>query len=190
MRLFAELKRLAQALSRFPGQWAVCGGVAASLYREKARFTDDIDIAVVNSGPVSAEELATQVIRDLGYKAHKGFISENSSQVFAMVCARGTEDDRFVGLDFLLPVQCWVDEAVHYAQKNLIDYGFARLPTITPESLIVAKIVALNSNPERLQDLDDVIEIFKQGGLQKDYIRKQLAIHNVRVPTSISDLLG
>lgn len=189
MRLFSELKRAAQILSRYPSQWAICGGVAASLYRESARFTDDIDFAVVDSEALTALDLARKVIGELGYKEYKGFIpDENNQQIFGLLCARDSADDRFVGLDFLLPAQCWVSDAVNYAQANIIDYGFDKLPTITPESLIVSKIIALNSNPERLQDIDDINEIVRVARLDMKFIQNQLQSYRIKIPPAVAKL--
>ena len=55
MKIFDELVRAGKLLSEYPGQWAVCGGVAASIYRSRARFTDDIDFALIDTARISAE---------------------------------------------------------------------------------------------------------------------------------------
>ncbi len=192
MKLFEVLKQTALLLLEHPGQWAVCGGVAASIYRRKARFTDDIDFALIDSPAMSAENLAGTILRRLGYGEYIGFVPDpenNNQQLRALICARTQEDQRFAGIDFLLPVQRWIPEAVALAQFNSIDYGFAELPTVTPESLILAKLIALSGSPDRYQDLDDIQEILKSVPLKLDYLEAQIALHNLKVPSNILALI-
>ena len=192
MKLFDELKRATELLHQHRGQWALCGGVAASIYRNKPRFTDDIDFALIDSEKYPAETLATEVIKKLGYKEYIGFVPDpkiDGQQLRGLICARGTNDERFVGFDFLLPVQFWVTEAVTVAQSNLIDFGFAKLPTITPESLILAKLVAATSSPNRYQDLDDIKEIAASVAIDIDYLKAQIAKHGIQITPSLLQLV-
>ncbi len=177
MGIFSELKRVIKFLDNYPGQWAVCGGVAASIYRERPRFTDDIDFALVDNDSLSARDLALKVISDLGYRDYHGFIPDplqKGRQINALICARSIDDKKFEGFDFLLPIQSWIDHAVSLAQNNMIDFGFAKLPTVTPEYLILAKMIALNSNAERHQDIDDIKEIIKSNPIDYSFIREQI----------------
>lgn len=192
MKLFSELKRAAEILSAYPGQWAICGGVAASIYRSKPRFTDDIYFAVIDSDTIQAEDLASQVISKLGYREYWEFIPdpmEPTKQLKGLLCARLHESERFVGLDFLLPTQSWVHSAVQFATHNLIDYGFAKLPTVTPESLIVAKAIALSSIEERLQDEDDIRELLKDKSIDLSYVRAELVRLNVSISAKVHSLI-
>jgi len=191
VKIFAELKRTTKLLNEYQGQWALCGGVAASIYREKARFTDDIDFALVDSPNTSAVKLASKIIGQLGYKEYKGFVpdAKNGQQILGLVCARDEEDKRFAGLDFLLPVQAWVQDAVEIAQNNLISYGFAELPTITPECLILAKLTALISNPERYQDLDDITEILKTCSTDQEYLAQKIKEYNLVLTPKLASMI-
>ena len=176
MKLFSELQKITKLLNNYPNQWAICGGIAASIYRETARYTDDIDIALINSDNLSAKDLASKIISELGYKEYEGFIPDPftpNKQLKALLCAKN-DNERFTGFDFLLPVQFWIPEAVKLAQENKIDYGFSSLATITPESLIFAKLIALNSNPNRYQDIDDIKAIIKSNKINFDYIQQQI----------------
>ena len=74
MKLYDELKRAGTLLLEYPGQWAICGGIAASIYRSHPRYTDDIDFAVIDSETISAKDLACKIINQLGYKEYLGFI--------------------------------------------------------------------------------------------------------------------
>ena len=193
MRLLLELKRTCAILENYPGQWAICGGIAASLYREKPRFTDDIDFAVVDSAIISGKDLAMKVISELGFKEYFGFIPgliDKSDQILGLVCARDIGDERFLGIDFLLPVQFWIKDGVKYAQSNLIDYGFAKLPTVTPESLVLAKLLALHSNPERLQDLDDIQELIKSSNLDFEFILRQVKNNIPNLSINLRNLIS
>lgn len=173
MKLFSELQRVTKLLEEFPGQWAICGGIAASIYRSKARYTDDIDFALIDSTTISATSLAEKVIKELGYKEHIGFVPDPlnpGKQLQALLCAIDNDTEKFRGFDFLLPSQTWVTDAVKLAQKNLVDFGFAKIPTVTQESLIFAKLIALNSTPERYQDLDDIKDILKSNAIDLRFL--------------------
>lgn len=193
MKLFDELKRATSYLGDFPRQWALCGGVAASIYRSKARFTDDIDFALIDSPDIAAGDLARQVIQKMGYRDYLGFIPDPrdvTKQLQGLICARESADERFVGLDFLLPVQCWVNDAVAIAQSNLIDFGFAKLPTIVPEDLIVAKLIAVTNSPDRFQDLDDIKEIVQSVSVDISRIRQQISKYSIKIEPGLLKLLG
>ena len=177
MKLYDELKRSATLLSEYPGQWAVCGGIAASIYRVRPRYTDDIDFAVIDSERISAKDLACKIINQLGYKEYLDFVPDSQSpteQVNGLVCARDQNNERFKGFDFLLPNQIWVQEAVMSAQDNFIDYGFASLPTITAENLVFAKLIAINNSPERYQDMHDIKEILAEQDIYLESIKKKI----------------
>ncbi len=192
MKLLNELERVTAVLSRYPAQWAICGGIAASIYRERARFTDDIDFAVVDSEIISASRLASEILSELNYhERHEIAVHDVAAgdRIVAKVCGRNVNDRGSIGVDFMFPAQFWVADAVRYAQHNCIDYGFARLPTITPESLLVAKLFSLTSNPERPQDLDDIQEIIKAGDVHLGWVRSQVDHHSVKLPSALRKLV-
>lgn len=188
MKLFSELKRVAGALEKFKGSWALCGGVVASIYRETPRFTHDIDIAVVDRKNQSAEELATEVLKLLKYDPILGFVGDlTGHQEKALICGRIAEDSLFIGVDFLLPVFPWVKDAVFRAQSNLIDYGFSKLPTITVEDLLIAKISALQFK-SRAQDIDDVESLLSHWtNIDIGYVLGQFKKLNITPPDWIRD---
>lgn len=185
MKLFSELKRVASSMSAYPGAWALCGGVVASIYRQSPRFTADVDIAVVAWGGQTPEEIASQVLLSLGYQPIAGFIPNLSSgpdEPHALICGRAEGDDRFIGIDFLLPTFTWVPAAVARAQQNMVDYGFSKLPTVTVEDLLIAKLQAL-PNSERTQDLDDIRSILLEWkNLDQVYLKQQLVRLGVSTP--------
>lgn len=82
-------------------------------------------------------------------------------------------------VDVLLPELPWVKVAVERAQANLIDLGFAFVPVITPDDLIVAKCFSVRNSPDRFKDLDDLKE------LDIDYLREKLATFNLEIPDQV-----
>lgn len=171
MQIFSELQRLAKHLDRWPGSWALCGGVVASIYRDTPRFTGDIDVALIDLGSTAATQIATTILSEMGYPPVLGFIPDplgGGEQRNALLCGRGTNNERFVGVDFLLPIFPWVPKAVERAQSNLIDYGFQSLPTVTPEDLFLAKLNAIQTSASRPQDIDD-LQSMMRANLHIDY---------------------
>ncbi|MDC0358458.1 nucleotidyl transferase AbiEii/AbiGii toxin family protein [Oligoflexia bacterium] len=189
MKIFSQLKLLSKHLETFEGSWALCDGVVASIYRKSPRFTNDIDIALVDQGDLPARQIAERVLCEMGYEPMVGFVPHpagGSDQCHGLICCRINEPESFVGIDFLLPVFPWIPKAVLRAQANQVDYGFARLPTITVEDLILAKINALASPQERIQDLDDVQSILSERReIDADYIFKESSAMQMSIPDSI-----
>ena len=162
MKIFQSLKRVTSLLEPFSGSWAVCGGVAACIYRDVPRFTGDIDIALVDSPAKAAGDIARDVLKGLGYSPQYGFVNDKDGHLLpgqALVVGREIEPSSYLGVDFLLPILPWVQAAVTRAQCNLLDYGFDKLPTITPEDLCIAKVYAMCGTPERGVDRDDVLSM-------------------------------
>ena len=81
MKLFSNLKRTAQILNRSPGCWAVCGGIAACVYRTTPRFTGDIDIALIDFVGCPAKGIAEDVAREIGYSPIAQWITDNQGEV-------------------------------------------------------------------------------------------------------------
>ena len=189
MKLLQALKELFSLLESFHGSWAVCGGIAATVYRETPRFTGDIDIAIVGREPLSAIHIAEAVLRRLNYSPMAGFIADregNLGNQQALVIGRETTSETFLGVDFLLPVIPWVSNAVVRAQSNILDYGFVSAPTITVEDLIIAKLYALKDSPERISDQDDIDAILRGNNrFDLNYLQQQAAFHRLTLPATL-----
>ncbi len=182
MKIYQKLKELFVALEPHRGSWIVCGGVAASIYRDLPRFTGDIDIAVTDQSAGTALHVAESVLKQLGYQPVAGFIPGKKEQ--ALVVGRESGAELFLGVDFLLPSNPWVDDAVRRGQSNLLDYGFVSAPTITVEDLYLAKVLAHQENKDRVLDRDDVESIFRAGHtLDLDYVRAGAAKLKIILPT-------
>jgi len=186
MQIFTELQRLVQYLKPWDGSWALCGGVVATVYRDTPRFTGDIDVAVVDTSSSTAEEIATSVLKEMGYTPKFGFVpdpGEGKGQKKALICGRAINSERFVGVDFLLPIFPWVQNSVERARSNLLDYGFAKIPAITVEDLILAKLNAIQSKEHRATDVDDIKSVLNSNlKIDKPYIERQAALMNFAVP--------
>ncbi len=182
MKIYQKLKELFVALEPYRGSWIVCGGVAASIYRDMPRFTGDIDIAVIDHDSGTALQIAEAVLKQIGYQPVAGFIPGNTEQ--ALVVGRENGAEIFLGVDFLLPSNPWVDDAVRRGQSNLLDYGFMSAPTITVEDLYLAKVLAHQENEDRALDRDDIESMFRAGHtLDLDYVRAGAAKLQIKLPT-------
>jgi hypothetical protein len=184
------LKKTVAALSELPCRFCLVGGHAASLYRSQERFTKDVDFALVADAKGKSRAIASQAIEKLGMKPVAGFMvlgdTEKSQRALCMVTSEPPASELTGLVDILLPEVPWVIDAVGRAQDNLIDLGFAKVPVITAEDLILAKCYAVRNSPDRFQDLDDLKQLFKDvQDLDTDYLRRRLVELKLTIPEHI-----
>ena len=184
------LKKTVAALSELPCRFCLVGGHAASLYRSQERFTKDVDFALVADAKGKSRAIASQAIEKLGMKPVAGFMvlgdTEKSQRALCMVTSEPPASELTGLVDILLPELPWVIDAVGRAQDNLIDLGFAKVPVITAEDLILAKCYAVRNCPDRFQDLDDLNQLFKDvQDLDTDYLRRRLVELKLTIPEHI-----
>jgi hypothetical protein len=184
------LKKTVAALSELPCRFCLVGGHAASLYRSQERFTKDVDFALVADAKGKSRAIASQAIEKLGMKPVAGFMvlgdTEKSQRALCMVTSEPPASELTGLVDILLPELPWVIDAVGRAQDNLIDLGFAKVPVITAEDLILAKCYAVRNSPDRFQDLDDLKQLFKDvKDLDTDYLRRRLVELKLTIPEHI-----
>lgn len=164
-------------------------GLAASLYRDTPRLTTDVDIALAANPLQDPQIVAERLIREVGYVPALGWIDTSrlgEQAPVVMVIGRKPDDDFSSTRDILLPALPWVSGAVERAQFNRIDFGFARIPTITPEDLIIAKVCALKAEPDRFQDLDDIKAILaRRDDLDFLYITEGFARLSLSLPRAL-----
>ena len=194
--LLKLLKDVAEELQRETIPFAICGGLAASFYRARPRLTNDVDFAISGSGAQSIEVLkvaACSLLERLKLKTSLGLIANYSATPDSRIglIIGQTSPDTFDGtVDLLLPVLPWVDQAVKRGQANLIDYGFSRLPTVTPEDLIIAKAFTLGINPDRYTDLDDIQSICgSKTKLDLLYLATEFERFNLTLPLSLDSVI-
>lgn len=159
---FKLLQPICEALAARKISFSICGGIAASFYRLRPRFTNDIDIAIAGSSAEESQAEAIKLLESLGLKTSLGWIEDRRGALTspaALVIGQEKKDSFEGSIDILLPLFPWVNQAVSRGQHNLIDFGFARLPVITPEDLIIAKAFAVNMEQNRFTDLDDIQSI-------------------------------
>ena len=147
--------------------FAVAGGFAANLYRADLRLTQDVDFVLLSSE--KELEAAKALIEKLGLKV--GVVREAElagGPLFAIkskstkpyiVGGRPADNPRGPGIDILLNTFPWVEEATLRAQDHQVDFGFGKLPTLTVEDVIIAKLWALQASQIRAKDLDDLQSI-------------------------------
>jgi len=175
MTPLALLKLVTSELVNTEYQFALAGGLAASVYRDRPRLTNDVDLAFMASDGSCSRELAESVIKRMGLDPSVGWIVDSQGALasgIALVVGRFPGDVSQPTLDLLLPILPWVPLAIERAKYNKLDYGFGLIPTITPEDLILSKAFALQLSPDRLQDLDDIRSIFAgDNELDLEYLR-------------------
>ena len=193
------LRRTVAALSELPCRFCLVGGHAASLYRSQERFTKDVDFALVADAKGKSRAIASQAIKKIGMKPVAGFMvlgdTARSQRALCMVTSEPPASELTGMVDILLPEVPWVLEAVGRAQDNLIDLGFAKVPVITAEDLILAKCYAVRNSPDRFQDLDDLKQLFQDvRDLDTDYLRRRFVALKLTIPEQIRqfapDVLG
>lgn len=191
--LLELLKDTTEALQREAITFAVCGGLAASFYRERPRLTNDVNLAISGQSIEQLKIAAYSLLEGLKLKASFGWIAGSettlNSPIDLVIGQLGAET--FDGtVDLLLPILPWIDQAVTRGQMNLIDYGFARLPTVTPEDLILAKAFALTINPDRYTDLDDIQSICRsKTELDLLYLATEFERFKLTLPSSLDAAL-
>ena len=184
------MKQIVSALRKEDCQFCLIGGHAASLYRSQERFTKDVDFALVASPPDKSRLVAARAIKAIGLTPVMGFIppgpGERTRKSVCMVTSSPSEGSLTGLVDILLPEVPWVQVAVERSQANMIDLGFATVPVITPEDLIVAKSYSVRNSPDRFQDLDDLKELLTNvKELDLDYIRRRLAEFSLVIPEQV-----
>lgn len=158
------LKLVHERLEKYRESFAVAGGLAASFYRVQPRLTNDVDLAFSFQSEAKSRQAATKIIKSLGFNSALGWIDDPTGKLkkrLPLLIGRPDKNELESTIDFLLPAFPWVKGAIARAQHNCIDYGFDKIPTLTPEDLIIAKAFALGISPNRFQDLDDIQSIFK-----------------------------
>lgn len=195
--MITPLKLLKAAVKKLEKQgvgYCLIGGHAASLYRSQERFTKDVDFAICADPPSDSRKQAELVVSGIGLIPMVGFIAASASEPkrrsICMVTSVPEAGESKGLIDILLPDLPWVPIAVERAQHNRLDLGFAAVPVITPEDLIIAKCYSLRNAPDRFQDLDDLKEIFLSvRNLDRDYLESSLEALELVVPRQVERFL-
>lgn len=156
-----QLKKLIKTLEVRNLEYALCGGLVASIYRNEIRTTQDIDIAVIINSSRAKEiieelKLKFNFIRKADIEGGPLFAIKKQNTPVCIVIGRGAG----IGIDILLPEIPWVQQAITRAQNNLTKFGTSKIPTLTIEDLILSKVYSFQNNQNRFKDLDDLQSIF------------------------------
>lgn len=137
---------------------ALCGGLAANLYRDELRTTIDIDLYLVSSAPQLVS--LARAFEERGWTAHPAW---RQAELLRL------ERDDLPRVDLLIASTDFERDAVQHASRALIAGRDIRV--LTPEDLIVFKLVA-----GRLRDYEDVAAVLNARGGEIDirYVRRWL----------------
>jgi hypothetical protein len=163
MKPLKLLEIISAELNSSACSYVLCGGLAASLYRDRPRLTNDVDIAISLGEYDESKEFALSILKQLGAKTSLGWIpglKERKINTMALVIGQFDQHDYEATIDILLPNLPWVENAIERGSNHKIDFKFSVVPTITIEDLILAKLFALSIEPDRFQDIDDLKSIF------------------------------
>ena len=187
------LQAVSAKLEPYRGNYCVAGGFAASFYRKQPRITNDVDIALCLGSYQESLAIAEKVVSSLRFRSTLGWIADSEKHLdksAALLIGKPGRDEFESTIDFLLPSFPWLKSAVRRSQDNQIDYGFGRLPTITPEDLLLAKFFALSIEANRFQDMDDVQAILSANNqLDFIYLLQEFERLKLEVPKSLEGLL-
>ena len=197
MNLEKFLKDVVQHLEKENIQFALAGGLVASLYRAEKRLTNDLDFLLFSKAHTQAQaekiikhfKLTPHAITKAQLEGGPMFAIKRKSTPTFMIVGRGEEKDDQIGLDFILPTMPWFAKAMLRAKLNCIDFGFAKIPCLTVEDVIIAKIYAAQ-NPVRFKDLDDLQSIFAaQHALDLDYLVGELKKYDLTLSQALQSIL-
>ena len=187
-----QLERSVSILEKHHLSYAIAGGMAASVYRDEPRLTKDVDFVI--SGEGDLVELSKKMLAELGLKAHPmrkadldgGPLFAIKRKNTAVMVLLGRDENKIdPGVDFLLPENAWVPRALERAEQNVLDWGFKKLPTLTVEDVIIAKLIA-SKNKDREQDILDLRGIFKaKHDLDFTYIIARMKEFRLTLPSSV-----
>lgn len=129
-------------------RWALLGGVAANLYRDRPRLTEDVDV-VLEVGRDRWPALADALHAD-------GWALQPGEAYPDVVLLR--RPDR-LPVDVLIAKTEYQRVALDRAKARELGGGRPAVPVLTPEDIVIHKLIA-----GRLTDLDDVERILGTTG--------------------------
>ncbi len=196
---FEELFR--KALARVEEEkirYALAGGLAVSVYSKEIRTTNDVNLLLwaesktkeIAERIITAFGLTASIVRKADLEGGPLFAIKRKSTPPYIVVGRKPGDTKEPGLDFILPEMPWFHSALDRAQKNRIDFGIAKIPTLTVEDVIIAKFYSASKDAKRFNDLNDLKSILEAGHqLDFSYLAAQMKALAIRVPRLIEDLV-
>lgn len=191
-------EKTVELLHREKCEFAICGGVAAMVYRQEVRFTGDIDILL--SAPSSPGDLAKRIIEDFRLTAQvvrqsqliRAPAMNKKQSPIAVIIGRHPTDKNAPGLDFLLPIFPWATAALSRAQHNVLVVHGVNAPFLTAEDVLLAKFTALDSDSgtRRERDWGDITSILGSGRtIDFAYVAGELDRLKLSIPRDLEKAL-
>lgn len=198
MNLIEFFKDVVKVLQKSSVDYALAGGLVASIYRENERLTNDLDFLIISdrgtqevaASIIKQFKLVPHIIRSADLEGGPLFAIKKKNTTPYIVAGRAKKDDQRMGLDFILPSMPWFEEAIKRARYNRIDFGFGPIPSLTKEDVIISKFYSLKNDPTRFNDLDDLKSIMQAGHkIDMPYICGQMQKLQLSVPDSLKDVV-
>jgi predicted nucleotidyltransferase component of viral defense system len=192
MTLAEKLEKMISALEKDSISYALAGGLVANLYRNETRFTNDIDFAVIlGTGDINLLEniftsfgLNSGRVRE-GDLANLPFRRRRKKTEVQMLVGRNPSNKEETGIDFLLKSIPWVEEAVHRAKNNTIEFSNFKIPALTLEDMIISKLYAIK-NISRFKDLDDLEQfLLNHTKIDYAYLGGRMVRYKLPIPIAI-----
>jgi len=150
------LRRITKRLEELGIPYAVAGGMALFLHGFR-RFTEDVDILVTRDGL----KLAHERLEGLGY-------------VPPFAGSKNLRDaETGVKIEFLVTGDYPGDgkpKPVSFPDPSTVAIEKDGLSLLNLESLVELKLASGMTNPDRMKDLADVLELIKTRGLPRDFV--------------------
>ncbi len=195
MEIVNRLRQVVHELEQERLEYALAGGLVASLYRKHPRATADIDLVIFTDVEAQATRLLTSLglkaspIRQASLEGGPMFAIKRKSTPVFLVCGRAEAKPNDVGVDLILSNVPWAKSALERAQANRVDFGFGDIPCITREDLVLAKLYSIGNQSTRFMDLDDLRSIFEQAeskpGIDLCYVRDQMKRLGLSIPDAL-----
>ena len=167
--------------------FALCGALATIPFYPTPRATKDIDFVIATKNPENAIRVISELnltpnpIRRAELDGGPLFAVKNKSSPVAVVIGKDPAHPDAIGLDILLGSNIWVPSAVDRAQGNVREILGQKLPVITPEDLLLTKLITYSKKPDRKSDLQDIRVLLRNvADLDWTYLTKKSAEYSMQ----------
>jgi Nucleotidyl transferase AbiEii toxin, Type IV TA system len=165
LKLARALSGLTRALEAQGLRFAVVGGLAASA-RGEARFTRDVDVAILVGTDPDAEAVVFSLNR-VGYVLIATVEQEATKR---LATARLRDSDGIV-CDLIFAT-CGIEHEVVDSAEKLELFQNVSVPTATAEALLAMK--TLSATPKRARDFEDIRAILRENSDFDESLVKEL----------------
>jgi hypothetical protein len=196
--IFKLLERVMKHLESKDISYALAGGLAANLYRSEIRATGDLDFIIYSEGNIIKD--GKKALKALGYEPHEvreadlaggPFHKIKSKETPVCILTGRSKDPLDLRVDFLLHTLKWPIQAMKRSTTNFANLTKnLKVPCITVEDLILAKLLALDHNSTRYKDLDDIQSILdEKNEIDWAYILSEVSHLGLqRIPKGIEEI--